>query len=77
MQFRWSRMADPCHILARQDYIWFKADKDKNLKAIQAFQLNDNELALCFEDSFNDQGLLEVFEALSHSFDRWKLTNVM
>ena len=69
-------MANPYHIFASQDDIWLNINKGKNLKAIQAFHPNDNKLALNLEESFSDQSLLEVSEALSHSFERWKLTDV-
>ena len=69
-------MANPNNIFAREDYIWLKADKDENLKAIRAFHPHKNKLVLLVQESFGAQSLLEVSEVLSHSFQRWKLTNV-
>ena len=69
-------MAHPNHIFASQDDVWLEADNDENLRAIRAFHPNDNKLALNLEENFNDKNLLQISEALSHSFERWKLTNV-
>ena len=70
-------MAHPYHIFALQDYMLLVADNNKNLKAIQAFHPKDNKLALLLEENFGDQSLLKFSEVLSHSFERWKLTNIL
>ena len=69
-------MTHPNHIFAEQDYVWLERDDDENLKAIQEFHPIDAKLVLSLEKSFNDEGLLKVSEALSHSFEKWELTNV-
>ena len=69
-------MALPTHVFAEQDYIRLIGDDDENLKAIQAFQPREDKLVLSLWESFNDKSLLEVSDALSHSFERWKLTSV-
>ena len=70
-------MDHPTRIFVLQDYMLLVADNDKNLKEIQAFHPKDNKLALMLEKNFSDQSLLKVSEVLSHSFERWKLTNVL
>ena len=69
-------MAIPRHIFSAQHYILLEDDNDNNLKAIQTYNPRDGKLVLCLRETFNDQNLFDVSDALSLGFERWKLTNV-
>ena len=69
-------MALPTEVFAVQDWIFRERDEGKNLNSIQAFHPRDGKLALNLKESFNDENLLGVSEALSQGFERWKLTHV-
>ena len=69
-------MAGPNHVFAGQDCLLLGDNSDENIKAIQAFYPTNDKLGLWLKKGFNDNHLLRVSEALSHSFDRWTLMNV-